>query len=166
MQSFKKYMIYKKDFNAIILHLLRGLVKDALQFEKIISGATANLNYIEVKVDELQSKVIVHLRFWNWIFIGYLPTLPIIANELPILKPSQALDYGMTDLRAFFTSNEFASANFELDEVRSVIRHRLAPEMTAEVWCLNMVIGWAPNIWKSVITSVGFHKECVLWFLL
>ncbi|KAM3281233.1 DNA replication licensing factor MCM2 [Capsicum chacoense] len=99
-KSFKKYMIYKKDFNAIILHLLRGLVKDALQFEKIISGSTANLNYIEVKVDELQSK---------------------------------ALDYGMTDLRAFFTSNEFASANFELDEVRSVIRHRLAPEMTAEV---------------------------------
>lgn len=51
-------MTYKKDFNAIILHLLRGLVKDALQFEEIVSGSVANLDHIDVKVDELQSKVI------------------------------------------------------------------------------------------------------------
>ncbi|XP_060184338.1 DNA replication licensing factor MCM2 [Lycium barbarum] len=92
-KSFKKYMTYKKDFNAIILHLLRGLVKDTLQFEEIVSGSVANLDHIEVKVDELQSK---------------------------------ALDYGMTDLKAFFTSNEFTKANFELDEERGIIRHRLA----------------------------------------
>ncbi|KAK4373486.1 hypothetical protein RND71_008870 [Anisodus tanguticus] len=92
-KSFKKYMTYKKDFNAIILHLLRGLVKDALQFEEIVSGSVANLDHIDVKIDELQSK---------------------------------ALDYGMTDLKAFFTSNEFTKANFELDEERGMIRHRLA----------------------------------------
>ncbi|CAN4106991.1 unnamed protein product [Withania somnifera] len=91
-KSFKKYMIYKKDFNAIILHLLRGLVKDALQLEEIVSGSVANLDYIDVKVEELQSK---------------------------------ALDYGMTDLKVFFSSNEFTKANFELHKEQGIIRHRL-----------------------------------------
>ncbi|CAN4090249.1 unnamed protein product [Withania somnifera] len=91
-KSFKKYMIYKKDFNGIILHLLRGLVKDALQFEEIVSGSVASLDYIDVKVEELQSK---------------------------------ALDYGMTDLKVFFTSNEFTKANFELYAEQGIIRHRL-----------------------------------------
>ncbi|KAG9134675.1 hypothetical protein Leryth_001001 [Lithospermum erythrorhizon] len=57
-KSFRKYMTFKKDFNAIILHLLRGLVKDALQFEEIVSGSKANLTHIDVKVEELQSKVL------------------------------------------------------------------------------------------------------------
>ncbi|KAL7135263.1 hypothetical protein ABFS83_11G081900 [Erythranthe nasuta] len=92
-KSFKRYMIFKKDFNAIVLHLLRGLVKDSMHFEDIVSGSTANLSYVDVKVEELQSK---------------------------------ALDYGISDLKAFFNSSEFSSAHFELDEARGVIRHRLA----------------------------------------
>ncbi|KAK6139089.1 hypothetical protein DH2020_027169 [Rehmannia glutinosa] len=90
-KSFKRYMIFKKDFNAIVLHLLRVLVKDSLYFEEIVSGSTANLSYVDVKVEELQSK---------------------------------ALDYGISDLKAFFISTEFSSANFELDEARGIIRHR------------------------------------------
>lgn len=50
-------MTFKKDFNELILHLLRGLVKDALHFEEIISGSTLNLSHIDVKLEELQSKV-------------------------------------------------------------------------------------------------------------
>ncbi|CAK9178789.1 unnamed protein product [Ilex paraguariensis] len=92
-KSFKKYMTFKKDFNAIVLHLLRILVKDALHFEEIVSGCTTDLSHIDVKVEELQSKT---------------------------------LDYGITDLKPFFTSSEFSRANFELDELRGVIRHRLA----------------------------------------
>ncbi|EYU26049.1 hypothetical protein ABFS82_11G083000 [Erythranthe guttata] len=92
-KSFKRYMIFKKDFNAIVLHLLRGLVKDSMHFEDIVSGSTANLSYVDVKVEELQSK---------------------------------ALDYGISDLKAFFNSSEFSSAHFELDEARGIIRHRLA----------------------------------------
>ncbi|KAK4395687.1 DNA replication licensing factor MCM2 [Sesamum angolense] len=84
-KSFKKYMIFKKDFNGIVLHLLRGLVKDALHFEEMVSGSTANLSHIDVKVEELQSK---------------------------------ALDYGISDLKAFFNSTEFSSAHFELNEAR------------------------------------------------
>ena len=49
-------MTFKKDFNAIILHLLRGLVKGALDLE-LSSGSTANLPHIDVKVEELQTKV-------------------------------------------------------------------------------------------------------------
>ncbi|CAI9775258.1 unnamed protein product [Fraxinus pennsylvanica] len=56
--SFKNYMIFKMDFNAIVLHLLRGLVKDALHLEEIVSGSTANLTHIDVKVEELQSKAL------------------------------------------------------------------------------------------------------------
>ena len=37
----------------------------------------------------------------------------------------QVLDYGITDLKAFFSSAEFGRGNFELDEERSVIRHHL-----------------------------------------
>lgn len=55
-------MIFKKDFNGIVLHLLRTLVKDTLQFEEIVSGSTSKLPYVEVKVDELQSKVLLILN--------------------------------------------------------------------------------------------------------
>ncbi|KAK1381643.1 DNA replication licensing factor MCM2 [Heracleum sosnowskyi] len=92
-KSFKKYMTFKRDFNGIILHLLRQLVKDALHFEEIVSGSTTDLTHVDVKIEELQSKV---------------------------------QDYGITDLKAFFTSSEFTRANFELDEERRLIRHRLA----------------------------------------
>ncbi|GER39223.1 DNA replication licensing factor MCM2 [Striga asiatica] len=91
-KSFKRYMIFKKDFNGIVLHLLRVLVKDTLHFEQILSGSTANLSYVDVKVEELRSK---------------------------------ALDYGISDLEAFFKSSEFSTANFELDEARGIIRHRM-----------------------------------------
>lgn len=57
MQSFKKYMTFKKDFNAIILHLLRGLVKAGLDLELASGSTTANVPHIDVKVEELQSKV-------------------------------------------------------------------------------------------------------------
>ncbi|ONK58662.1 uncharacterized protein A4U43_C09F15380 [Asparagus officinalis] len=55
-KSFKKYMTFKKDFNDLLLHLLRALVKDAIHFEEIVSGSTARLTHIEVKVEELRSK--------------------------------------------------------------------------------------------------------------
>ncbi|CAL9129890.1 unnamed protein product [Musa textilis] len=55
-KSFRKYMTFKKDFNGLLLHLLCVLVKDALQFEEIVSGTTAHLTHIEVKVEELRNK--------------------------------------------------------------------------------------------------------------
>lgn len=71
-------MTYKKDFNAIILHLLRGLVNDSMQFEEIVSGSTANLDHIDIKVDELQSKVIILT----------MPDLPmILKHDLYLLVP-------------------------------------------------------------------------------
>ena len=50
-------MTFKKDFNELLMHLLRILVKDALHFEEIVSGTTARLTHIEVKVEELRNKV-------------------------------------------------------------------------------------------------------------
>lgn len=55
-KSFKKYMTFKKDYNELLLHLLRGLVKDALYFEELMSGTTARLTHIKVKVEELRMK--------------------------------------------------------------------------------------------------------------
>ncbi|RWV88201.1 hypothetical protein BHE74_00027723 [Ensete ventricosum] len=57
LQSFRKYLTFKEDLNGLLLHLLCVLVKDALQFEEIVSGTTAHLTHIEVKVEELRNKV-------------------------------------------------------------------------------------------------------------
>lgn len=54
-------MTFKKDFNAIVLHLLRGLVKDVMYFEEIVSGSGTNLSHIDIKVEELQNKVTLSL---------------------------------------------------------------------------------------------------------
>ncbi|XP_057950035.1 DNA replication licensing factor MCM2 [Malania oleifera] len=92
-KSFKKYMTFKKDYNELLLYLLRGLVKDALHFEEIVSGSASGLTHVDVKIEELQSK---------------------------------AQDYEIYDLQPFFSSNQFFRANFDLDEERGVVRHRLA----------------------------------------
>ncbi|KAJ0969281.1 hypothetical protein J5N97_022158 [Dioscorea zingiberensis] len=55
-KRFKNYMTFKKDYNELLLHFLRVLVKDTLHFEEIVSGSTARLTHIEVKVEELRSK--------------------------------------------------------------------------------------------------------------
>uniref|UniRef100_J3N8E2 DNA replication licensing factor MCM2 n=1 Tax=Oryza brachyantha TaxID=4533 RepID=J3N8E2_ORYBR len=55
-KNFRKYMTYKKDYNELLLLLLRTLVKDVLHFEEIVSGPTSRLTHIEVKVDDLKNK--------------------------------------------------------------------------------------------------------------
>lgn len=63
LQSFRKYMTFKKDYNELLLYLLRELVKNALHFEEIVTGSTLGLNHIDVKVEDLQSKVIVNIKY-------------------------------------------------------------------------------------------------------
>lgn len=43
----------------MLLVLLKELVKNALKFEEIISGSNSGLPSIEVKIEELQTKVTV-----------------------------------------------------------------------------------------------------------
>ncbi|KAK4261677.1 hypothetical protein QN277_004640 [Acacia crassicarpa] len=62
-KSFRKYMTFKKDYNELLLYLLRELVKNALHFEKIVTGSTSNLTHIEVKVDDLSNKAQEHEIF-------------------------------------------------------------------------------------------------------
>ncbi|PON91754.1 DNA replication licensing factor Mcm [Trema orientale] len=59
-KSFRKYMTYKKDYNELLLYLLRELVKNALHFEDIVSGSTSGLTHIDVKVEDLQIKAQEH----------------------------------------------------------------------------------------------------------
>ncbi|KAG6651442.1 hypothetical protein CIPAW_06G111400 [Carya illinoinensis] len=59
-KSFRKYMTFKKDYNELLLYLLRELVKNALHFEEIVTGSTLGLSHIDVKVEELQSKAQEH----------------------------------------------------------------------------------------------------------
>lgn len=61
VQSFKKYMTFKKDFNAIVLYMLNQMVKEALRFEEIVSGSRKEVTHIDLKVDDLQNKVL-HLK--------------------------------------------------------------------------------------------------------
>ena len=51
-------MTFKKDYIELLLYLLRGLVKDALHLEEIVFGLSSRLTHIDVKVEELQSKVV------------------------------------------------------------------------------------------------------------
>eukprot|EP01018_Ginkgo_biloba_P017870 Gb_10893 [translate_table: standard] len=55
-KSFKKYITYKKDYNELLLHLLRGLVKDILRFEELMTGTRPHLTQVEVKVEDLRNK--------------------------------------------------------------------------------------------------------------
>lgn len=55
-KSFKKYITYKKDYNELLLHLLRGLVKDVLRLEELMSGTRPRLNQVEIKVEDLRNK--------------------------------------------------------------------------------------------------------------
>ena len=50
-------MTFKKDCNELLVYLLRVLVKDAINFEEIVSGSTARLTQIEVKAEELRGNV-------------------------------------------------------------------------------------------------------------
>lgn len=59
-KSFRKYMTFKKDYNELLVFLLKGLVKDALHFQEIVSGSTSGLTYIDVKIDELRHKAQDH----------------------------------------------------------------------------------------------------------
>jgi DNA replication licensing factor MCM2 len=56
-------MTFKKDYNELLLLLLRTLVKDALHFEEIMSGSTSRLTHVEVKVEDLRNKVSLHECF-------------------------------------------------------------------------------------------------------
>ncbi|MED6169348.1 hypothetical protein PIB30_020654 [Stylosanthes scabra] len=53
-------MTFKKDYNELLLYLLRELVKNALLFEEIVMGSTSGLEHIDVKVDDLQNKAQEH----------------------------------------------------------------------------------------------------------
>ncbi|EXB86765.1 DNA replication licensing factor mcm2 [Morus notabilis] len=59
-KSFRKYMTFKKDYNELLLYLLRELVKNALHFEEIVSGSTSGLTHIDVKVEDLRNKAQEH----------------------------------------------------------------------------------------------------------
>ena len=61
-------MTFKKDYIELLLYLLRGLVKDALHLEEIVFGLSSRLTHIDVKVEELQSKV-MKLELFFIIFI-------------------------------------------------------------------------------------------------
>lgn len=51
-------MTFKKDYNELLLHLLRMLVKDVLHFQGTLSRSRSpHLTCIEIKVADLQHKV-------------------------------------------------------------------------------------------------------------
>ncbi|XP_031495177.1 DNA replication licensing factor MCM2 [Nymphaea colorata] len=55
-KSLKKYMTFKKDYNELLLLLLRGLVKDKIQLEELVSGSISRLTHVEVTVEKLLNK--------------------------------------------------------------------------------------------------------------
>lgn len=50
-------MTFKKDYNELLLLLLRGLVKEKIQLEELVSGSISRLAHVEVAVEKLLNKV-------------------------------------------------------------------------------------------------------------
>lgn len=55
-KSFRQYITFKKDYDGLLLVLLRELVNNAMRFEEILSGSTSGITYVDVKVADLQAK--------------------------------------------------------------------------------------------------------------
>lgn len=114
-------MTFKKDYNELLLLLLRTLVKDALHFEEIVSGSTSRLTHVEVKVEDLKNKVsLLHVSM----AIQECTHLNIWIDLVHLLM--QAQEYEIYDLKPFFSSAHFRDNSFVLDEGRGIIRHPLA----------------------------------------
>jgi DNA replication licensing factor MCM2 len=118
-------MTFKKDYNELLLLLLRTLVKDALHFEEIVSGSTSRLTHVEVKVEDLKNKVKAFVH----------ASMPVRAVNSPQHQGSdlehvlvQAQEYEIYDLKPFFSSAHFRDNSFVLDEGRGIIRHPLAAQ--------------------------------------
>ncbi|EFJ31226.1 hypothetical protein SELMODRAFT_88262, partial [Selaginella moellendorffii] len=94
--SFKKYMTYKRDFNELLLHLLRGLVKDALRFDELMTMPGPRLSLLH-----LELLLMFHVSL-------------------------QAREYNILDLQPFFNSRQFLGANFTLDVGAGVVKHPVA----------------------------------------
>lgn len=120
-------MTFKKDYNELLIYLLRELVKNALHFEEIVSGSTSGLTHIDVKVEDLQSKASQDINELNYFYFYNWNQLPTTQNSILLVwsRFVQAQEHEIYDLKPFFTSTHFR-ANFVLDEQRGVIRHRLA----------------------------------------
>ncbi|KAJ8759389.1 hypothetical protein K2173_006909 [Erythroxylum novogranatense] len=97
-------------------------VQRALQksFRKYI---TYKMDYNRMLLSLLQELVNKALRFEELIS-GSTSGLTHIDVKVDDLL-SMADERGISDLRPFFSSKDFSSANFELDQERRVIRHRL-----------------------------------------
>ncbi|CAK7336004.1 unnamed protein product [Dovyalis caffra] len=97
-------------------------VQRALQksFRKYI---TYKMDYNRMLFNLLQELVKRALRFEE-IISGSTSGLTHIEVKVDDLL-NMAEERGISDLRPFFSSTDFSSANFELDEERGVIRHRL-----------------------------------------
>lgn len=114
-------MTFKKDYNDMLLYLLRELVRNALHFEEIVTGSVSGLTHIDVKVEDLYNKVINDIR-----------PLYLFSNlhnsdfDSSLFYFVQAQEHEIYDLQPFFTSSLFSRANFVLDEERGVIIHHLA----------------------------------------
>ncbi|AES91988.2 putative DNA helicase [Medicago truncatula] len=59
-KSFRKYMTFKKDYNDMLIYILRGLVTNALHLEDILTGSTSSLTHVDIKVDDLSFKAQEH----------------------------------------------------------------------------------------------------------
>ena len=58
LQSFRKYVTFKKNYNDFLLYILCELVQNAFLSEEIVTGFASGLTYLDVEVDNLCNKVL------------------------------------------------------------------------------------------------------------
>lgn len=102
-RKFRKYLVYKKHNNSLLMHVLNQLVAEQQAFQQMRSdirgrktggnsGAVMNYedDFVEVRMDDLEAK---------------------------------AREYEIHDLSQFYKSKEFRAHNFTIDGRKRVVKH-------------------------------------------
>ena len=100
-RKFRKYLVYKKHNNSLLMHILNQLVAEQQAFQQMRSDIRSRKNrqvinyeddYVEIRLDDLEAK---------------------------------AREYEIHDLSQFYKSSAFKGHNFTIDAKRKIIRHSI-----------------------------------------
>ena len=100
-RKFRKYLVYKKHNNSLLMHILNQLVAEQQAFQQMRSDIRSRKNrsminyddeYVEIRLDDLEAK---------------------------------AREYEIHDLSQFYKSSAFKGHNFTIDNNRRVVKHSI-----------------------------------------
>lgn len=81
-------MTYKRDFNELLLYLLRGLVKDAIRYQEYLSRSRETADYVDVKLEDLEARA----REYNiYDLTTFLQSVNFLENNFTFLAAQRVI---------------------------------------------------------------------------